>query len=351
MGSPAIFNGKRTKLLTSKGLLLQNGHNIDNDGFINYISDSVSTSGWQASGAGITVAASTTGLPRPNTTTTGVLITGASGATAYAYYRFILDDTDASKSFSISFEKIPVSGYVTNDFQVSVYSNTASDYTTGNTRIALGSDVASVSGISSANGTFNTTFTSPALAAKYIEVRIGLNGTNTHAITVSNCYVGPGQLYGFTTATSAAAGLYQAGAAPGSTSGVAIAAGNVGQIVNFDTSSTSVAASASAKTLAKITSLPAGVWAIYGGATLDPSSTLTVSQWDICISTTDATENDTISQSCAVPVASSYTAHGSVGPMLVNISTPTSYFLVSTVRWSGSGGIYESLRFQAVRIA
>ena len=37
MGSPAIFKGKRTKLLTPEGLELGNGQCIDNDGTINYI--------------------------------------------------------------------------------------------------------------------------------------------------------------------------------------------------------------------------------------------------------------------------------------------------------------------------
>ena len=37
MGNPAIFAGKRTKLLTNKGLLLNSGATIDNDGPKNYV--------------------------------------------------------------------------------------------------------------------------------------------------------------------------------------------------------------------------------------------------------------------------------------------------------------------------
>lgn len=37
MGSPTIFSGTRTKVLTSKGLLLSDGSVIDNDGEINYL--------------------------------------------------------------------------------------------------------------------------------------------------------------------------------------------------------------------------------------------------------------------------------------------------------------------------
>lgn len=39
MGSPTVFSGKRTKLLTSKGLLLSNGTVIDNDGIFNYFTN------------------------------------------------------------------------------------------------------------------------------------------------------------------------------------------------------------------------------------------------------------------------------------------------------------------------
>lgn len=46
---PAIFSGSRTKLLTSSGLLLQDGSTLDNDGVINYIKNGkaeVNTTGW-----------------------------------------------------------------------------------------------------------------------------------------------------------------------------------------------------------------------------------------------------------------------------------------------------------------
>lgn len=40
MGSPAIFNGSRTKLLTSNGLLLGSGMTVDYDGNVNYVANS-----------------------------------------------------------------------------------------------------------------------------------------------------------------------------------------------------------------------------------------------------------------------------------------------------------------------
>lgn len=51
MGSPAIFNGSRTKLLTANGLLLQTGMTIDYDGAINYVGNSgfeINSTGYNA---------------------------------------------------------------------------------------------------------------------------------------------------------------------------------------------------------------------------------------------------------------------------------------------------------------
>lgn len=49
MGSPAIFAGQRTKLLSAKGLLLKDGTTIDNDGVVNFVrnnSGAIGTTGW-----------------------------------------------------------------------------------------------------------------------------------------------------------------------------------------------------------------------------------------------------------------------------------------------------------------
>lgn len=63
MGSPVIFNGSRSKLLTSKGLLLQSGAVVDNDGSKNYVTlgnfENNATTGWSATGC----ATVTNGLP------------------------------------------------------------------------------------------------------------------------------------------------------------------------------------------------------------------------------------------------------------------------------------------------
>ena len=158
----------------------------------NYLQSNSSTSnGW--GGAGVSVSTDTTAseLPRPNTTKTGIKFT-ASGA-GYAYARFILDDADANKILKIQFDCKPISGYVSNQFQVDVYSNTASDYTTGNTRIPLSTDASGVTGIPNAIGTFQSTFTSPGVSAKWIEVRV-TRSTGTPSIVISDLIVGPGSI-------------------------------------------------------------------------------------------------------------------------------------------------------------
>lgn len=160
----------------------------------NYVNAPSSASGWAASGAGVTVATASTGLPRANTSKTGILITGVSGSTAYARYRFILDDADSAvnRKLKVQFALEPVSGYVASDFKVDVYSNTASDYTTGNARVSLSADSSAITAIPALTGVFTVYFDAPPTAAKWVELRIGLNGTNTHALTISDVVVGPG---------------------------------------------------------------------------------------------------------------------------------------------------------------
>lgn len=74
MGSPAIFAGQRTKLLSSKGLLLKDGTTIDNDGVVNFIRNNSGANGTTGWAEGSYTAAS-----RPSGT-----FTASSGAGAFA---------------------------------------------------------------------------------------------------------------------------------------------------------------------------------------------------------------------------------------------------------------------------
>lgn len=161
----------------------------------NYISTgSSSATGWVASGAGVTVATNTTAaqLPRGLTSKSGITITGVSGSTAYAYYRFTLDQADYNRKLKIKFDILPVSGYASSDMKVDMYSNTASDYSGTSSRIVTSSDASSIFAIPNLTGQIQTTVDMPGSTAPYMELRIGLNGTNTHAINISDVIVGPG---------------------------------------------------------------------------------------------------------------------------------------------------------------
>lgn len=194
MASPVIFNGSDAKLLTSRDLLDSSGNAFAKGQEKSYTTAACRASKWAASGAGITIVDDTTtaDLPRATTSPIGQKITGVSGSTAYAYFRFTLDPADYNTKLKVQFAMNPLSGYVASDFRVDVYSNTASAYNGTSTRLALATDLSSVSALPAVTGTYRTAFDAPGSAAPYIEIRIGLNGTNTHAIVISDLIVGPG---------------------------------------------------------------------------------------------------------------------------------------------------------------
>lgn len=173
----------------------------------NYVQAGTSTTtGWTASGAGITVANDTTAadLPRPQTSKTAIKFTGVSGSTAFGYNAFQIDPSDYNTKLQVQFAQAcglsgaatAIANCATNDFQVQVYSCTVA-WSSGtcsgtSTRIALSTDSSAVSGLPATTGTYRTTFDAPGSAAPYLQLEIGLNGTNTHAITLSDVVVGPG---------------------------------------------------------------------------------------------------------------------------------------------------------------
>lgn len=194
MSAPVIYNGNNSKMLT-KGVLLDGYSAPYPRGQKNYLAIGSSTAiGWTASSGNITVTTDTTAadLPRALTTATGIKITGVSGSTDYILGRFTLDAADYNTKLQLQFAMNALSGYVTNDFQVSVYSNTASNYTGTSTRLALSTDSSGITGLPNLEGTFKTSFDAPGSAAQYIEVRVGLNSTNTHSVVLSDLLVGPG---------------------------------------------------------------------------------------------------------------------------------------------------------------
>jgi hypothetical protein len=175
---------------TAKALLADDGTNLNQigggSGEKNYITAPSTASAWTATGT-ITATTVTSGLPRPNTTKTGVSF--AVGAAAdYAYSRFTLDDADFNKKLKVQFDMVESVG---TDWKVDVYSNTASNYSGTSTRLSLSTDASAVSLLPGLTGTYRTTFDAPGSAAKYIEIRI-VRVANSSALVASDFIVGPG---------------------------------------------------------------------------------------------------------------------------------------------------------------
>lgn len=189
-------SGDNLYTLNSAGVETQVGSGT---GGINYLQAGSSTAAsWTASDAGVTVATTTSNLPRSTTTPTGILFTGVSGSTAFGYYDFTLDPADYNVKEQVQFAQNGLIGsYAANNFQVAVYSCTIawSSGTCGgtSTRLPLSTDSSSISGLPAMEGTYRTTFDAPGSAAKYIQFQIGLNSSNTNAIVLSDIIVGPGQ--------------------------------------------------------------------------------------------------------------------------------------------------------------
>lgn len=146
MGSPAIFSGKRTKLLTTKGILNSDTSINDNDGVLNYIKNGhaeVNALGWAtyADAAGVLPVDGTGGTPTHITFTQtstaplgglGSFLVTNSGSTSAqgegASYNFTIDAKDQAKVLQINFDYLLNSGTfvagssgVDSDLEVYIY--------------------------------------------------------------------------------------------------------------------------------------------------------------------------------------------------------------------------------------
>lgn len=149
MGSPAIFAGKRSKLLSSKGLLYSNGSINDYNGDINYILNGhaeVNTTGWAtyADAAQSTPVDGTGGSPSVTWTQTTTSPLDDLGSFVFtkdavnrqgqgASYAFTIDSASQAKVMTITFDYIVGSGTfvagsssVDSDLEVFIYDVTNS---------------------------------------------------------------------------------------------------------------------------------------------------------------------------------------------------------------------------------
>lgn len=144
---------------------------------------------WFTSGAGVTVATSTsTSRPDNNSKQTCIVITRVSGTTDYAYTRFSLDTVDLNKLLGQMWDQSFAGA--AGDFVVQLWSNTAANYSGTYTQLAL-----PTTNVPSGTGTLpQQGFTSPGSAAPYLELRIvAVSGTTPlylNNVTVTNAQAG-----------------------------------------------------------------------------------------------------------------------------------------------------------------
>lgn len=146
--------------------------------------------GWVASGAGITVARTTTSsdLPLEPVIDTAIKITPVSG-TDYVRYRFTAPAAMNAEKIKIEWHQRALSGYASGDLKVELYKNTLSDYTGTYTKYALSTDSSGVTGIPNKSGRFRTT--TDLDGNSYLELRI-VRVSGTTACNFTNVVVGYG---------------------------------------------------------------------------------------------------------------------------------------------------------------
>lgn len=160
-------------------------------GEINCCTSPSDATNWVASGAGVTIATSTTAadLPLEGIIPTTLKITGVS-STDYARFRFTMPDALLSRKLKIEWFQLVAGGYASGDFKVDLYYNAASNYGGAYTRVALSTDSSAVSAIPNLIGKFTTTFDDVA-ANLYYELRI-VRTAGTGNLNLANVVIGPG---------------------------------------------------------------------------------------------------------------------------------------------------------------
>lgn len=187
-GSHKLVNrGGTVKVLDSAGSESSLG---GGSGEINLVDNSSDAGNWAASGAGVTVATTTTStdLPLGGVVDTAIKLTPVSG-TDYARYRFTMPAGLKNRKLKIEWFQRPLSGYTSGDFKVEMYKNAASNYGGAYTEFTLSTDASGNTLIPNATGKFTTTF--DADDGDYYELRY-VRVAGTTALNLASVIVGPG---------------------------------------------------------------------------------------------------------------------------------------------------------------
>lgn len=188
---PAPASGDAGKFLTGAGVFADMPTTNGEINLINNPNAANSIGGWVATGAGITVArtTTTTDLPLGPYVPTAIKLTPVSGTTDYVHFRFTVPAALKNRFLKLQFEQRPLSGYATGNVKVDVYTNTASDYSGTATRVPLTTDTSSVTGLGNTTGTFTTSFFTDDL--DYYELRF-YRVSGTTAINITDVICGTG---------------------------------------------------------------------------------------------------------------------------------------------------------------
>lgn len=332
---------------------------------VNYIvpASQSSATGWTASAADITISTDTVSsfLPRQVSNPSSLKIVRNSGSTAYAYYRFALDnvdDTSAAGAVSLMLQCAYMGGASnsSNDWRFQVWTNSAADYSGSYTQQTV------VDGI---YGAFTATFNNrnwvgyirdmASMTDPYVELRIKLNASTANTeIHVSNMFAGyvygpaqaPGQLMGTQTNDAAVTGYV----------GQQIIASRAFASATAPTSGVSLNVTASPM------SLTAGDWEVSGYVGLTfagaPSVTLATVAGSLVSATLPGTGAQGVPNANELQVtglsdqASSGNDWGTVlPPFRVSLSATTNFYLVANYTFTGgtSIGVYGHIRARRAR--
>jgi hypothetical protein len=147
-------------------------------------------------------------------------------------------------------------------------------------------------------------------------------------------------------------GLYKAGLAPGQTSGATIGVGYIGQVVESLSGLINHTGNGQYTDIANI-ALTAGVWMISAGAYSGMNTATGFTVWYLAIGTTPGNNAGGAAQGSTqfdqVPPTAAYNTTMSIPSYVVNISSPTTYYLKFLCSYSG-GTPQAKGRITAVRI-
>lgn len=191
------------KQIDSAGLITDLGGSGGGSGSgeINIITDTNTAANWSSTGAGMTVATSTTGseLPLQGVLTSGIKITPVSGTTDYVYYRFTLPEGLANTKLKLQWYQEALSGYTSGDLKVELHLNSQTDYLGSYSEVSLSSDDTSGdSYLANIKGKFVASFDSAdgSSSGSAYELRFK-RVSGTTAVVLQSVIVGPGAGHAF----------------------------------------------------------------------------------------------------------------------------------------------------------